>query len=406
MKEDQGETQDKRLSPSSKTNLIGIIVIVALFAFILGNRWGDIHSGFTNLFVNSANVELPDQLDYSSVDELYDALRKKYDGVLTLDDIMNGIKKGLAQSAGDPYTIFLSDAEAKEFQDELSGTFTGIGAELGLRNDRIVIVAPLSGFPAQKAGLRAGDAIVEIDGESTLGISISEAVSKIRGEKGSNVTLAINRKGTTFDVVITRDEITVPSVTSEVLDSGIGYMQISRFAQDTVALSYQVVDEFKNQGVTKIILDLRNNGGGFLDASVDIAGLWLPDDSLVVEQRAGDLVTQSLKTRGEGLFIGFETVVLINQGSASASEIVAGALKDHNVAILVGETSFGKGSVQALEELSAGGILKVTIARWFTPEGSNIDQKGIEPDIVVEFTDEDYENDTDPQLDAAVRFLE
>lgn len=405
MEEDQEEVTTKKTLWNSKANIIGIAIIIALFAFIIGNRWGDIYSGVTNVFVNSANSELPDELDYSSVDELYDALRRKYDGELNLDDIMNGLKKGLAQSAGDPYTIFLSEKEAKEFKDELNGTFTGIGAELGAENDRIVIIAPLDGFPAQKAGLRAGDIIVQIDGEDAFGISIEEAVTKIRGEKGTDVTLSIARDGKALEITITRDEIVIPSVTHEIREDGVGYLKISRFAQDTASLSKQAADEFVSRGVEKVILDLRNNGGGFLDAAVDIAGLWLPSGSLVVEQRAGDTVTQSLKTRGDGALIGLETVLLINQGSASASEIVAGALQDYEVATLVGETSFGKGSVQALEELGAGGVLKVTIARWFTPEGNNIDQEGIEPDVVVEFTEEDYENDTDPQLDEAVKLL-
>ncbi len=405
MEEGQPEVEVKKSMWDSRANFIGIVIIVALFAFVLGNRWGDIYSGVTNVFVNSANSELPDELDYSSVDELYDQLRQKYDGELNIDDVMNGIKKGLAQSVGDPYTIYLSEEEAKEFRNELNGTFTGIGAELGAENDRIVIIAPLDGFPAQKAGVRAGDIIVQIDGEDALGISIEEAVTKIRGEKGTDVTLSIARDGKALEITITREEIKIPSVSSEIRDDGIGYIKISRFAEDTASLSKQAANEFVAQGVTKVILDLRNNGGGFLDAAVDVSGLWLPDDSLVVEQRAGNNVTQSLKTRGNGPLIGIETVVLINQGSASASEIVAGALKDYDIDTLVGVTSFGKGSVQALDELGAGGVLKVTIARWYTPKGSNIDQEGIEPDVTVEFTDEDYENDTDPQLDKAIEIL-
>ncbi len=405
MEEGQEETVGKKLLWNSKANFIGIALIIALFPFVLGNRWGDIYSGVTGVFVNSANSELPDELDYSSVDELYNQLRRNYDGELELVDVMNGIKKGLAQSAGDSYTVYLSEEEAKEFKDELNGTFTGIGAELGSKNDRIVIIAPLDGFPAEEAGIRAGDIIVQIDGEDAFGISIEEAVTKIRGEKGTDVTLSIARDGKALDITITRDSIVVPSVTSEIRDDGIGYLKISRFAQDTAKLSKQAAVEFAEQGVTKVILDLRNNGGGFLDGAVDVSALWLPDGTVVVEQRAGDTVTQRLKTKNDGPLIGIETVLLINIGSASASEIVAGALKDYEVATLVGETSFGKGSVQALEELKAGGVLKVTIARWYTPEGNNIDQEGIEPDVVVEFTDKDYESDTDPQLDAAVKLF-
>jgi len=403
--ENQEEVQGRKTVWNSKANLIGIAIIIALFAFVLGNRWGDIYSGITNTFVNSSNSELPDELDYSSVDELYNTLRRKYDGVLNIDDVMNGIKKGLAQSAGDPYTIYLSEDEAKDFKNELNGTFTGIGAELGVENDRIVIIAPLDGFPAQAAGVRAGDVIVQLDGEDAYGISIEEAVSKIRGEEGTDVTLSIARDGKALDITITREKITVPSVTSEIREDGIGYIKIARFAEDTASLSKKAANEFAQQGVKKVILDLRNDGGGFLDAAVDVAGLWLPDGTLVVEQRSGDVVTQSLKSQGDGPLVGIETVLLINKGSASASEIVAGALKDYEAATLVGETSFGKGSVQALEELRAGGVLKVTIARWYTPEGVNIDHEGIEPGVVVEFTDADYENKTDPQLDEAVKLL-
>ena len=390
---------------NSRSNLLGIIIIVALMSFVLGNRWVDIYSSINSTFRNATNAELPDELDYSTVDELYDVLRREYDGELNLDDIMNGLKNGLAQSTGDPYTLFLSKAEADEFRNELNGTFTGIGAELGREDERIVIIAPLEGFPAEKAGMRAGDVLIQIDGEDAFGITVEEAVKKIRGEKGTDVTLSIARNGQALEFTITRDEIVVPSVKYEVRDDGIGYLRISRFAEDTATLSRNAANEFIAQGVTKLILDVRNNGGGFLDVAVDVAGLWLEDGTVVVEQKSGGVVTQSLKSRGNGPLRGFETVVLINKGSASASEIVAGALQDAKAASLVGETSFGKGSVQALEELSFGGILKVTIARWFTPNGVNIDQEGIKPDVEVEFTDEDYENDTDPQLDEAVNIL-
>lgn len=408
MEENQGEVEFEKKRPilASRLNLVGIAIIIALFAFVLGDRWETIYTKTFGTFTNSANADLPDELDYTSVDELYNTLRRKYDGELNLDDVMNGIKKGLAKSTGDPYTVYLSSEEATEFKDDLNGTFTGIGAELGMDdNERLIVIAPLEGFPAEAAGLRAGDIIVGIDGEDTYGISVEEAVTKIRGEEGTVVKLTINRKGEVKDFEITRAKIVVPSVKSEIRDDGIGYIRISRFAEDTSALTRSAAEEFVAQGVEKVILDVRSNGGGFLDSAVDVAGLWLEDGTVVVEQKSGDVVTQTLRTHGTGPLLGVETVMLIDQGSASASEIVAGALKDYDAATLLGVTSFGKGSVQALENLSDGGVLKVTIARWYTPDDINIDHEGIEPDVTVEYTEKDYDNDVDPQLNAAVDLL-
>ena len=397
--------EEKRSAWNSRANLIGIAIIIALVAFIIGNRWGEIYNAISDPFRNSSNANLPDELDYSSVDELYDTLRREFDGELSVDELIDGMKRGMADATGDPYTVYLNEEESQEFKAELNGTFTGIGAELGLENDRVVIVAPLEGFPAEAAGLRAGDVILAIDGEDAINITVEEAVSKIRGEEGTDVTLTISRNGEVLDITITRAKIVVPSVKSEIRDDGIGYLRISRFAEDTVRLARDAANEFVANGVKKVILDLRNNGGGYLEASVDVSGLWLQDGSVVVEQKSGDVVTQTLRTTGNGPLLGIETMVLINKGSASASEIVAGALQDQQVATLVGQTSFGKGSVQSLEELSHGGVLKVTIARWFTPNGNNIDQEGISPDIEVEITDEDYENDVDPQLGRAAEEL-
>jgi len=402
----QDVPEDKSPFFDSKLNLIGIAIVVAFLAFIIGNRWDLISTKVFSTFTTSENADLPDKLDYSSVDELYDILRRKYDGVLNVDDMMNGIKKGLAESTGDPYTVYLTSEEAEVFNDDLNGTFIGIGAELGIDDsDRLVVIAPLEGFPAQEAGLRAGDIITGIDGEDTYGISVEEAVTKIRGEEGTIVTLTINRKGDSQDLDITRAKIVVPSVKSEIRDDGIGYIRISRFAEDTSTLATQAAENFVAQGVDKVILDVRSDGGGYLNSAVDVAGLWLKDGTVVVEQKSGGVTTQTLRSKGDGPLLGLQTVLLIDQGSASASEIVAGAIKDHGVATLIGTTSFGKGSVQQLENVPSGGMLKVTIARWYTPNGANIDKEGIEPDNTVEFTEEDYTNNQDSQLDAAVEFL-
>lgn len=386
----------------SRDLAIGGALLLAMTAFVAGNRWDDIRGAVFNNQV-SVNSELPADLDYTEVEQVYDLLRVNYDGELNLDDILDGLKEGLARATGDQYTVYLNEEESTQFLNDLNGTFTGIGAELGLESDRLIIVAPLKGFPAEAAGLQAQDIITGINGEDAFGLKVEEAVTKIRGPKDTDVTLTIFRGGAEFDVTITRAEIVVPSVESEVKD-GVGILTISRFAEDTVELARQAALDFKNQNVSGVVLDLRNNSGGYLNGAVDIAGIWL-DEKVVVEQKRGGQVTNSHKTSNRATLSGVPTVVLINAGSASASEIVAGALQDHKAATLIGTTSYGKGSVQELEHVRSGGTLKVTIARWFTPNGNTIDETGIKPDQEVELTDEDIESKTDAQLNAALDFL-
>jgi carboxyl-terminal processing protease len=320
--------------------------------------------------------------------------------------LLNGLKSGLAQSTGDTYTEYLNAEEAKEFNNDLNGTFSGIGAELSREKEQLVIVAPISGYPAEEAGLRAQDAILEIDGEPTYDLSLTEAVNKIRGPAGTEVELTIGREGVGQETYkITREDIKIPSVEYEVKD-GIGYLEISRFAEDTVNLSKEAAQSFKDQNVKGVVLDMRNNPGGLLDAAVDISSLWLDEGEVVLEEQRGGEVIKSYRATGNNILSGIPTVVLVNEGSASASEIVAGALADNGAAKLVGQQTFGKGSVQTLEPISSGGVLKVTIARWFTPGGRNIDKEGIKPDKVVEMTIEDYEADRDPQQQAAIELLQ
>lgn len=355
--------------------------------------------------LKSQNSTLPSDLNYETVEEVYDSLRVAYDGKLTVEQLLDGLKGGLANASGDPYTEYLNAEDAKSFNDDLQGTFTGIGAELSKQNDTIVIVSPISGFPAEKAGLKPKDVITEIDGESAIGLSVSEAVKKIRGPKDSTVKLKVirdSKEELSFDIV--RDNITIASVKSEILEGNIGYLQISRFAEDTVKLSRAAAKSFKDANVKGVILDMRGNPGGLLDASVDVSSLWLKDKTVLLEKR-GDVVVKTFKSKGEATLAGIPTVVLINAGSASASEITAGALKDNGAATLMGTKSFGKGSVQQLDELSTGGSLKVTIARWFTPNNRNIDKEGIEPDQTIEITDADAEAGKDTQRDAAIQFL-
>lgn len=379
------------------------LVLAAIFIFYVGVNVGNGRLTFTSQTNNQKN--LPNRLDLSTVNEVYQSLKANFDGELDAQKLTDGLKQGMVKAAGDPYTEYLTADQYKTFNNELSGSFTGIGAELNKdENDNIVIVAPISGFPAEKAGLKSGDMIVEIDGTSTVGMGLSEAVQKIRGPKDTQVKLKIVRDGQVQDYTITRQDISIPSVESKV-ENGVGYLTISRFGEDTTQLAEQAAQSFNQQNVKAVVLDVRGNPGGLLDAAVSVSSLWLPKGQTVLTERRDGIVTQTFKAEGGNVLAGIPTVVLIDGGSASASEIVAGALKDSGAATLVGEKSYGKGSVQQLIKLSGGGVLKVTIARWFTPAGKNIDKEGITPDTVVTINPNDIKAGQDPQMTAAQKEL-
>lgn len=390
----------KTIKPKSElSNSKKIIILVAVFfgGWLFG-------AGQVNLKANRTSTQknLPSNLNYADVERVYDELRANYDGELDINKLMDGLKQGLVSASGDPYSEYLSPEQATEFSGQLNGTFEGIGAYLG-KNDQgnVIVISPVDGFPAKKAGLQPRDVIVEINGEDATAYSVDQAVDKIRGPKGTNVKLRIIRnekEDLSFD--IKREEINIPSVESKVIDNKIGYIKISRFGDDTAELSRQAAEKFKADGVTKVILDLRGNPGGYLDAAVDVSSLWLKNNVVLTERRDG-VTIKTYKSRGSAPLLGVPTVVLIDEGSASASEIVAGALKDNNAASLVGVKSFGKGSVQQPQTLENGGILKVTVARWYTPGGKNIDKQGIQPDKTVDISVDDIKAGRDPQLDAA-----
>jgi len=350
-------------------------------------------------------VETSETVPTAGLNELYTKLTANYDGDLTDAELLEGLKEGLAEATGDPFTEYLSVEDTESFNNDLDGKFEGIGAELGKEGNFVIIVAPLKGAPAAAAGVLPQDIILEIDGEDATGISITEAVNRIRGPKGETVNLTLVREGERIETPIVRDTITIDSVEWELLDNSVGYIAISRFGSDTVALARQAAGELTGQGATKIILDMRGNPGGLLDAAVDISNIWLKDGQIILEEKHDGKVVESYKAQGDAILGGVPTVVLVNQGSASASEIVAGALQDNGAATVIGQQSFGKGSVQRLIPLNSGGSLKVTIARWFTPSGINIDKEGITPDTIVELTAEDREADRDPQLDSAIESL-
>lgn len=398
-KQSTSDMQKKRFFDNGIVKIGGLAAgIILIFSFGLGIGNGTI--SFSK--VPSQNESLPNELDYSSVNQLYKAIKTNYDGKLSEKALLDGMKSGLAQATGDPYTEYFNAEDAKDFNQQLQGSFTGIGAELGQDSDKnLIVVSPIEGFPADKAGLRAQDIIVSIDGKNTLGMSINDAVKKIRGEKGTKVKLDILRdKSESLSFTITRDDIKIPSVESKIED-GIGYMQITQFGDDTANLAEQAAREFKENNVTGVVVDVRDNPGGLLDAAVKISSLWLPEGKTVLQEKRDGKVIQTYSASGNDILNGIPTVVLINGGSASASEILAGALGDNDAATLIGEKSYGKGSVQQIQQLSDGAEVKVTVARWYRPNGQNIDKKGIEPTQTVKLSDEDYKNGSDPQKDAA-----
>ena len=314
---------------------------------------------------------------------------------------MNGLKRGLVASTGDPYTQFLTSKEAAEFDSSLNGQFSGIGAELAIKNNQLTVVSPVAGTPADQAELRPGDAIIGIGEEDTQAMSLDEAVNKIRGETGTDVKLILLRNNRErIEKTITRADIDVPNATGEMRGT-VGYIKLNSFGEKSASETEKIAQDLKDRGAKSIVLDLRNNGGGLLDQSVDIAGLFL-DNQVVVEEKQNGVTKDKLQSSGKGILFDVPTIVLINGGSASASEIVAGALKDHGVAKLYGEKTFGKGSVQTLEEFDFG-VLKITTAHWFTPKGTSIDKEGIKPDTEVKLTDEDFDANRDPQLEAALK---
>ncbi len=328
-----------------------------------------------------------------------------------------GAMAGMTAALEDPYTTFFEPKTATEFSQELQGKFEGIGAEIGIKDDQLQIISPLEGLPAEKAGLRPGDWILSIDKQDTTNMSVEKAVSLIRGTKGTSVTLTIGRKTTvkdklghakpqldTKDYTVVRDTIVVASVHTKYLANGIALIEITHFNEDTDTLFAKAVEDVSAKNPKGIILDLRNDPGGFLDRATAVAGAWVGKDVVVVERQQGKM-TDQIRGTTEPRFGTIPTVVLVNQGSASAAEIVAGALQDYGKAKLVGMKTYGKGSVQDYIDLGDGSAVKITIAEWMTPNGRLIDKLGIDPDVTVDRTIDDINAQRDPQLDKALEIL-
>ncbi|MEK7612880.1 MAG: S41 family peptidase [Patescibacteria group bacterium] len=328
----------------------------------------------------------------------------------TTEEKLYGAIAGLTESFGDPYTVFLPPVEAKQFQEDISGAFEGVGMELGIREKVLTVVAPLKGSPAEAAGILSGDAVLSIDGKSTEGMAVEAAVKLIRGKKGTTVKLGIGRKSESkpLEIPIVRDTIQMPIVNTVERPDGVFEVSIYSFSANSIEMFRQALRTFMQSGSTKLILDLRGNPGGYLQAAVTMASFFLPVGDVVVTEdfkgKADNVVHRSV---GYNVFAKYpiKMVILVDQGSASASEILAGALNEHGIAKLVGTRTFGKGSVQELVDLGDGAQLKVTIARWLTPNGTSISEGGLIPDIKVDRTAEDVKAGKDPQKDAAVKYL-
>ena len=373
------------------------LVIVAIVSFVAGARSDALFANVASVFgVRTSNKTI----DLSSVQKTYQELVANYDGKLDTQKLIYGANRGLVEAAGDPHTAYMDPDETKEFDKSLSGQIGGgIGAEIGLRNNKPTIIKPLENSPAQKAGIKAGEAIVKVNDEASSDWSVEKVVSKIRGEVGTSVKLTLLSDGKTREVSVVRQNIVSPAVESEI-DGEIGILKVNRFGDDTVSLSRKYASEFVEKGIKRVILDLRNNPGGTVGAAQGLLGIWL-DNQIAMTERRGSEIVKTLRTTGMPILGNMKTVVLINGNSASASEITAGALREYGKATLVGQKSYGKGSVQIVLGLPGGSQMKVTEARWYTPKGKNIDKTGIEPDVKVDLSSDDVNNNVDPQMDKA-----
>lgn len=352
--------------------------------------------------VYNAEKGKPQSIDFSNFWETWDTLKKNYVGKVDEQKMVNGAIEGMVSSLGDPYTTYMPRDVNSQFQEDISGHFEGIGIEITQKDNKITVVAPIDGSPAARAGMLAKDEIVSVNGKSTDGIAVDDVVNMIRGKSGTSVTLSVKRVGQDkpIEFKIKRDTINIKSVTWEVKDGSIGYIKVTQFGDDTFQLFNQAIDALKAKQVKGVVIDLRNNPGGLLNVAEDMISLVVKPGVVVKTKDKTGRVTEERTTRIAKM-LNEKMVVLVNGGSASASEIFAGAVQDYNRATVVGEKTFGKGSVQELTELPNGASIKVTTAKWLTPNGRIIDKKGIEPDVKVENKTEDK----DGQLNKALELV-
>lgn len=391
----------------SRVLTVLLIVVLLFSAFVVGYFFGTAGESTGLSTVLGQPKTSSASTDFPLLNDVWGVLQKDYVSNIDKTNAVYGAIRGLVASLNDPYTVFFSPDESKGFQEEIQGTFEGVGAEIGIKDQHLVIIAPLPGSPAERAGLVAGDKILAIDQTASDSLTLDEAVQKIRGTKGTKVVLRIQKANATDaqDITIVRESITVQSVKTTYLDNHLADIEVSYFGPNTTQDFRTAVNDAVLKGSKGIILDLRNDPGGYLDAAIGVASEFVKKGTPIVAEQAGDGTKTTLRSEDGEALVGVPTVVLVDQGSASASEIVAGALQDLHAATIVGVTTFGKGSVQQLEDLPGGATLKVTVAKWLTPNGRSIQEHGITPDVVVERTADDYDHNRDPQLDKAKELL-
>lgn len=373
----------KIISISTALILLGIVFVSGMYTGYQRRPYVERVLGVAN---QTPQIE-DENVDFDPFWKAWKILEDKYVSRDEIDrqKLVWGAIQGMANAVGDPYTVFMPPVESSIFQEDISGSFEGIGAEIGIRNNSLVVISPLEGSPAQKAGLKAGDYILKIDDFETANVSIDEAISKIRGKGGTVVKLTVYREGQegTKEISITRAKIEIPIIDTKIMDD-VFVIQLYQFSANSPELFEDAIREFADSGKDKLILDLRNNPGGYLDAAVDIASWFVPKDEVVLIERVRGEDAREYRSRGYAEISDLTMAVLVNRGSASASEILAGALKDHEIATIIGEKTFGKGSVQEVVDVTDKTTLKVTIARWFTPDNVTITGVGLEPNITVD----------------------
>lgn len=412
MEENKNQKGKKYKKPAIIVGIVLVFLISNTMFFYIGNMAA--FSGISLISVSEDVAkdvsEVKDVAKYELLFQVRDALLTKYDGEIDDNDLLEAAIKGMTQSLNDPYTVFMNSDEYTSFVEQSEGHFVGIGAQLGIKDDKVTVVAPLEGSPAEKAGLKAGDVILKVDGTDITEPNVEKTISMIKGEQGEPVTLTISREGSEYqDITIVRDVVKVVSVKGELIDGNIGYIQISSFDEDVAENFKEKIVELKNQGMKGMILDLRGNPGGYLTEAVKVASQFIPKGEIVtytIDKYGNKQESKSVGGEAEGMPL----VILIDGGSASASEVVTGALRDYKAGTIVGTTSFGKGVVQQLIEFSDGnGGLKVTTSKYYTPNGENIHKIGIEPDIEVEIPDEisqqEYDRSIDPQFNKALEVI-
>jgi len=404
--------------PSKKSSSNLLLILLLILVFTIGVLFGLANSDKISrvVFYNGGQTINKDEAykyqktDFSQFFDVWDLIKENFykKSEITESQLFYGAIAGSVESLNDPYSVYFNPEQTEEFKNELEGSFEGIGAEIGIKKEILTVISVIDNSPAQKAGLQPKDKILAIDDQDTINMSLDEAINLIRGESSTTVSLIIKREGVDefIKLDIVRQQIEVESVSWQMLQGNIAYIELNSFNEDTSSKFKKIVNEIITSNPSGIILDLRYNPGGYLQTAVDIASYWIAEDKLVVGEDYGDQSKNyDYLSSGHNKLMDYPTVVLINVGSASASEIVAGALHDYGLATLVGETTFGKGTIQDFTELDDGSALKLTIARWLTPNGSLIEDNGIEPDYYIELTQDDYDNDIDPQLDMAMELL-